>query len=85
MRPRPVPDNLSAEDQSSYRKWTGRLFAFYVAAVVLAIGVTYLTSPAADPAMTQMARLKPATGSNPVPRATPIVRQQSPGDTQSQH
>ncbi len=75
MRPRPVPDNLSAEDQRIYRNWTGGLFVFYAAAVVLAIGVTYLTAPAADPATTQMARLKPATGPNLVPRATSIVRQ----------
>jgi hypothetical protein len=74
MRRTPVPSELSPEDQRVYYRWTRRLFAIYMTAIILAISVTYLTRPASDPEATQMARLKTTTGSSIDPRATSIAR-----------
>jgi hypothetical protein len=74
MRRRLILRNLSAEDQRTYRRWTAGLYLFYAVAIILATGVTYLTRPASDPGMTQMARLKPAAASS-IPPATSTARQ----------
>jgi hypothetical protein len=54
-------DNLSAEDRLTYRRWVRGLFAFYSAAIIIALTVLFLNRPADDLRASnevQVARLK---------------------------
>jgi len=71
------PSNLNAEDRRTYRRWVGGLFLFYLVAVTVAIGVTFMNRPASDLMAsneTQTARLKAAAGSMAVSTARPITK-----------
>ena len=71
------PDNLSAEDRRTHRRWTRGLFLFYSAAIAVAMGVAFINRPATELRAsneTRTAGLKVTTGStaiSPVARLAP--------------
>ena len=71
------PDNLSAEDRRTHRRWTRGRFLFYSATIAVAMGVTFINRPASELMAsneTRTAGLKVTTGStatSPVARLTP--------------
>ncbi len=71
------PNNLSAEDRRTHRRWTRGLFLFYSAAIAVAMGVTFINRPASELRAsneTRTAGLKVTTGStatSPVGRLAP--------------
>lgn len=70
------PDNLSAEDHRTYRRWTRGLFLFYSAAIAVAMGGTFINRPASELRAsneTRTAGLKVtgSTATSPVARLAP--------------
>ena len=71
------PDNLSAEDRRTLRRWTRGWFLFYSAAIAVVMSVTFITRPPSELRASkeaQTAGLKVTTGStatSPVARLTP--------------
>ena len=47
----PYPDNLSEQDQRTYRRWVRGLFVFYSTAIVVAVATGFANRPAGDPAV----------------------------------
>ena len=69
------PSELSANDLRTYRRWTGGLYLSYLAAIVVAVALTFAHRPASElkaSSETQMARLK-ASASIDGPVATKPV------------
>lgn len=42
------PENLSAQDRRTHRRWVRGLFLFYSAAIVVAAGVTFMNRPVSE-------------------------------------
>jgi hypothetical protein len=42
------PDNLSEEDQQTYRRWVRGLYAVYAIAIAVSVVVIYASRPAGD-------------------------------------
>ena len=49
MMERNLPSNLSPEDLRVYRRWTRGLYLSYFTVVVVALGLTFVNRPEADP------------------------------------
>jgi hypothetical protein len=73
-----LPSNLSADDLRTYRRWTSGLYLSYLAAIIVAIALTFTNRPASDLRASneiQMARLKGSPASMNVPAAArPVTR-----------
>lgn len=48
MMKRHFPSNVSPEDLRAYRRWTRGLYLSYFAAVVVALGLSFINRPAGD-------------------------------------
>jgi len=73
---KPLPGNLNADDLRTYRRQTGGLYLSYLAAIIVAVGVTFTNRPASDLRASneiQMARLKGSSASIDVPAAAKPV------------
>jgi len=73
---KPLPSNLSADDLRAYRWRTGGLYVSYLAAIIVAVALTFTNRPASDLRVSneiQMARLKGPSASIDVPAATKSV------------
>jgi hypothetical protein len=60
------PSNLSEEDLRTYRRWTRGVYLSYLAAVIVAVAVTFLRAPAVDLRASneiQIARMKAPSAS----------------------
>jgi hypothetical protein len=72
------PGNLSANDLRTYRRWTGGLYLSYLAAIIVAVALTFTNRPANELKASneiQMARLKGSSPSIDVPAAArPVVK-----------
>ena len=69
-------DNPSAEDRRTYRRWVGGLYLFYSAALVVAMGITFMNQPASElraSNQTQTARLNATAGSTTIAPAERLV------------
>jgi hypothetical protein len=67
------PSNLSTDDLRTYRRWTAGLYLSYLAAIIVAVGLTLTSGPVRDLRASneiQMARLK---GGPDVPAAAKHV------------
>jgi hypothetical protein len=67
------PSNLSANDQRTYRRWTGGLYLSYLVVIVVAIVLTLTNRPANELNASneiQLARLKASSGPFADPAAT---------------
>jgi hypothetical protein len=75
---RRFPDNLSAEDRRTYRRWVRGSFVFYSVAITIAVCVSWFNRPERDlqaSNQTQVADLKPVVRPMAVPAAgSPTVR-----------
>ena len=75
---KPLPSNLSAGDLRTYRRWTGGLYLSYLAAIIVAIALTFTNRPASELRASneiQMARLKGSSASIDVPAAAkPVIK-----------
>jgi hypothetical protein len=75
---KPLPSNLSADDLRTYRQRTGGLYLSYLAAIIVAVGLTFTNRPVSDlraPNEIQMARLKGSSASIDVPAAArPVAK-----------
>ena len=43
-----LPSNLSADDLRTYRRWTGGLYLSYLAAIIVAVALTFASRPASE-------------------------------------
>ena len=72
------PSELSANDLRTYRRWTGGLYLSYLAAIIVAVALTFAHRPASELKAsneTQMARLKASSASIDGPAATrPVAK-----------
>jgi hypothetical protein len=60
------PDNLSEQDQRTYRRWVRGLFVFYSLAIVVAVAGGFANRPAGDLAVsTEGAKQLTAASSTP--------------------
>jgi hypothetical protein len=75
---KPLPSNLSADDLRTYRRRTGGLYLSYLAAIIVAVGLTFTNRPASDLRASneiQMARLKGSSTSIDGPAAArPVAK-----------
>ena len=75
---KPLPSNLNADDLRAYRWRTGGLYLSYLAAIIVAVGLTFTNRPASDLRASneiQMARLKGSSASIDVPPAVrPVAK-----------
>jgi hypothetical protein len=78
VRMKQLPSNLSTDDQRTYRRWTSGLCLSYLAAIIVAIVLTFTNRPASDLRASneiQMARLKGSSASIDVPAtARPVAK-----------
>jgi hypothetical protein len=71
-----LPSNLSADDLRTYRRWTGGLYLSYLAAIIVAVALTFTNRPATELRASnemQMARLKGSSASINIPAAAKPV------------
>ena len=71
-----IPNHLSADDLRTYRRWTSGLYLSYLAAIIVAIALTFANRPASDLRASNeihMARLKGSPASTDVPAAAKAV------------
>jgi hypothetical protein len=72
------PSKLSADDLRTYRRRTGGLYLSYLAAIIVAVALTFAHRPASELKAsneTQMARLKASSASIDGPAATrPVAK-----------
>jgi hypothetical protein len=71
-----LPSNLSADDLRTYRRWTGGLYLSYLAAIIVAVALTFTNRPATELRASneiQMARLKGSSASIDIPAAAKPV------------
>ena len=69
---KPLPSYLSADDLRTYRRRTGGLYLSYLAAIIVAVTLTFTNRPASDLRASneiQMARLKGSSASIDTPAA----------------
>jgi hypothetical protein len=67
------PSKLSADDQRTYRRWTGGLHLSYLVAIIVAIALTFTNRPVNELNASKeilMARLKASSGSIDLPTVT---------------
>jgi hypothetical protein len=76
-----LPSNLSADDVRTYRRWTGGLYLSYLAAIIVAVALTFANRPASELKASneiQMARLKGSPASIDSPAAArPVAKPQA--------
>jgi hypothetical protein len=75
---KPLPSNLSADDLRTYRRWTGSLYLSYLAAIIVAVALTFANRPVSELKASkeiQMARLKGSSASIDGPAvAKPVAK-----------
>ncbi|MEH2498033.1 hypothetical protein V1294_004512 [Bradyrhizobium sp. AZCC 1678] len=71
-----LPSELSADDLRTYRRRTGGLYLSYLAAIIVAVALTFTNRPATELRASneiQMARLKGSSASINIPAAAKTV------------
>jgi hypothetical protein len=59
-----LPSNLSADDLRIYRRWTGGLYLSYLAAIIVAIALTFANRPATELRASNEIRMARLNGSS---------------------
>jgi hypothetical protein len=71
-----LPSELSADDLRTYRRRTGGLYLSYLAAIIVAVALTFTNRPATELRASneiQMARMKGSSASIDIPAAAKPV------------
>jgi hypothetical protein len=71
-----LPSDLSADDLRTYRRRTGGLYLSYLAAIIVAVALTFTNRPATELRASneiQMARMKGSSASIDIPAAAKPV------------